>query len=120
MAVYRSLEHNGRVAEHFIGIYPISKVVGTSLSAENIMTSLEKSFIDLSIDIKKARFTCMDTTNVNLGDCSVFKQYLANTVLVLLRVGCDNHKLKVCFKHLVPGYKTILETDTFLESLEVF
>ena len=27
MAVYGSFEHNG-VAEHFIGIYPISKVVG--------------------------------------------------------------------------------------------
>ena len=120
MAVYGSFEHNGRVAEHFIGIYTISKVVGTSLSAENIMASLGKFFIDLSINIKKARFACMDTTNVNTGDQSGLKQYLANTVPMLLWVGCGNHKLVLCFKHLLPRYKTILETDTFLESLWKF
>ena len=63
----------GRVAEHFIGIYPISKVVVTCLSAENIMAPLEKIFIDLSINIKKARLACMVTTNVNSGDCGGLK-----------------------------------------------
>ena len=55
MAIYRSFKHSCRVAECFIGIYPIRKIVGASLSAEN-MASLEEIFIDLSIDINKARF----------------------------------------------------------------
>ena len=118
MAVYGSFEHNG-VAEHFIGIYPISKVVGTSLSAEN-MASLKKNLIDLSVDIKKAKFACMDTTNVNSGDRGGLKRYLANTVPMLLWVGCGNHKPALCFKHLLPRYETILETHFFRVFVEVF
>ena len=57
------------------------------------MASSEKIFTDLSIDLKKARFACMDTTNVNSGDCGGLKQYLANTVPMLLWVGCGYHKL---------------------------
>ena len=103
-AVYRNFGYNGRVAEHFIGIYPISKVVVTCLSAENIMAPLEKIFIDLSINIKKARLACMVTTNVNSGDCGGLKWYLANIAPMLLWVGCGNHKLALSFKHLLQCY----------------
>ena len=48
------------------------------------------------------------------------KRYLANTIPMLLWVGCGNHKLALCFKHLLPHYETILEKETFLESLWKF
>ena len=56
----------------------------------------------------------MDITNVNL------RQYLATTVPMLPWVGCGNHEQALCFKHLLPHDETILETDTFLESLWKF
>ena len=62
MAAYATFEHNSVIAEHFVGIYPLSKVVGTSLSAANIMKSLEEYFQDQSVDL------CMDTTNVSSGE----------------------------------------------------
>ena len=53
MAVYAPFEHNNETNEHFIGIYPIGKVVGASLSAPNIMKSLEQYFLDHSIRMSK-------------------------------------------------------------------
>ena len=120
MAIYGSFEHNKKVSEHFIGIYPISKLVGTKLSAENIMHSLKKYFEDASINIKQARFACMDTTNVNSGKKGGLKRYLANEVPLLNWVGCGNHKLALCFKHLLPKYPTVFATDAFLEALWKF
>ena len=77
------------------------------------MASWGKSFTDLFIDVKYS-------SNVNSGDCGDLKQYLANTVPMLLWVGCVNHKLALCFKHLLPRFETILGTDIFLESLRKF
>ena len=54
MAVYATFEHNGVIAEHFVVIYPLSKVVRTSLSAANIMKSLEEYFQDQSVDLMRA------------------------------------------------------------------
>ena len=52
MAVYAIFAHNDVITEHFVGFYPISKVVGTSFSAANIMKSLEEYFQDHSVDLK--------------------------------------------------------------------
>ena len=56
----------------------------------------------------------MDITNVNL------RQYLGTTIPMMLCVGFGNHEQAPCFKHLLPHYETILETDIFLESLWKF
>ena len=39
LAIYATFEHAGKIKEHFIGILPVSKLVGTTLSAQNIMSS---------------------------------------------------------------------------------
>ena len=54
MAVYATFKHNGVIAEHFVGIYLSSKVVGILVSAVNIMISLEEHFQDESIDLARA------------------------------------------------------------------
>ena len=40
MAIYASFEHNGKISEHYIGMLPISKLVGMHLSAANILKAL--------------------------------------------------------------------------------
>jgi hypothetical protein len=117
MAVYATFEHMGKIKQHFVGIYPVSKEVGTSLSAENIMLSLEKHFKDMGVDLRQAKFACMDTTNVNSGNRGGLKRHLAHIVPMLFWVGCGNHKLALCFKHLLGKFPVILETDAFLEAL---
>lgn len=46
MFVYATFEHNDKVTDHFAGIYPVSIIVGTSLSAGNIVKFLKKYFQD--------------------------------------------------------------------------
>ena len=38
----------------------------------------------------------------------------------MIRVGCGNHKLALCFKHLLNQFPSVFETDVFLESLWKF
>ena len=100
MAVYATFKHNNEKKEHFIGIYPVSKVVTASLSAPSIMKSFEQYFLDHSIDLSKARFVCMEATNVNSEEKGRLKCLLKHAVPHLNWVGCGNHKLALCFKHL--------------------
>ena len=74
---------NNIVSEHFIGLIPISKEVGASLSALNIMAALENFFSKRSIPLCNARFACMDTTNVNSGVVGGLKRYLEHKVPLL-------------------------------------
>ena len=120
MAVYATFEHNGVITKHFVDIYSLSKVVGTSLSAATIMKSLEEYFQNQSVDLMRARFACMDTTNVSSRERDGLKRYLKNTIPHLILVGCWNHKLTLCFMHLLSQFPSVFETDVFLESLWKF
>ena len=52
------------------------------------MKYLEEDFQDQSVDLTRARFACMDTTNVNSGERGGLKWYLKkyNTPLDLGRL----------------------------------
>ena len=120
MAVYARFEPNRVITEPFLGIYPLSKVVGTSVYVANIMTSLEEYFQNQSVDLMRARFACMDTTNVNSGERGGLKRYFKNTIPHLIWVSYGNHKLTLCFMHLLNQFSSLSETDVFLESLWKF
>ena len=68
LVIYATFLQDTVVKEHFVGLIPVSKVVGTHLSAVNIMGALERFFKDLDIPLRNAKFACMDTTNVNSGE----------------------------------------------------
>ena len=110
MVVYATFKHNGVIAGYSVVIYPISKVVGTPLSAVKVMKSLEEYFQDQSVDLIRAWFACMDTTNVNSRERGGLKHYLKHTIPHLICVGCGNHKLALCFKHLLKQFPSIFET----------
>ena len=59
----------------------------------------------------------MDTTNVNSGEKSRLKCLLKHAVPHLNWLGCGNHKLTLCFKHLLKEFTSVLEADVFLETL---
>ena len=44
LAIYATFEHEGQIHKHFIGILPLSQMVRTTLSAENIMKVLVEYF----------------------------------------------------------------------------
>ena len=113
LTLYATFIMNGEVKENLIGSIPMSKVVGTHMSAVNIMSTLESFFKDQDMPPRNARFLCMDSTNVNSGAQNSLRRHLEHSVPMLRWIGCNNHKLALCFKHLIPQFPTIFETDAF-------
>ena len=117
MAIYATFNYQGTIKEHYLGIIPISKLVGTELSAPNIMKALIKFFDKMNIPITQAHFSCMGNTNVNSGSRGGLKRYILHEILMALWVGYGNHKLALCFKHLLKEFPCIAEFDLMLLSL---
>ena len=68
LAVYEAFEYERKIREHIIGILPVSQMLQTTLSAENIMKVLEEYFEGMGVTISNSCFSCRDTTNVNSGE----------------------------------------------------
>ena len=61
LAVYATFENQGIIKEHFIGLIPMSKLVGSTLSAGNIFRVLQTFFENIKVPLRLARFACMTT-----------------------------------------------------------
>ena len=86
LAIYSTFEHNNKISEHYLGIIPISQLVGSHLSVQNILKAITKYLSDLGIEPVNGRFFCMDTTNVNSGEKSGMKRLPQHAVWI----GCGN------------------------------
>ena len=117
MTIYATFNYQGTIKEHYTGIIPISKLVGTELSAPNIMKALIKFFDEINVPITQARFFCMDNTNVHSGSRGGLKRYILHEIPMALWVGCGNHNLGLCFKHLLKEFPCVTEFDATLLSL---
>ena len=56
----------------------------------------------------------MGSTNVNSGEKNGLKRHLEHKVSLLKWLGCNNHKLTLTFKHLIPSSQCVAVTDIFL------
>ena len=56
----------------------------------------------------------MDTTNINSGAKNGLKRHLEYKVPLLKWIWCNNHKLALTFKHLIPSFQWVAEIDIFL------
>ena len=110
--VYANFDHAGKISEHFIGILPLSKMVGTTLSPPNIMKFLEQFFQNIEATITNCCFSCMDPTNVNSGEKVGLKSLLKHAVLLAIWIGCGNHKHALCFKHLLGKFPFVSYADS--------
>ena len=117
LAIYTTFLRNQSISEHFIGLIPVSKEVGAHLSAVNFMSALENFFVKNDINLQQAYFVCIDTTNINSGAKNGLKRHLGHKVPLLKRIGCNNHKLALTFKHLIPSFQRVAEIDIFLLNL---
>ena len=82
-----------------------------------LISALENFFVKNEINLQQAPFVCMDTTNVNSGEKNGLKRHLEHKVLLLKWIGCNNHKLALTFKHLIPSFQCVPEIDIFLLNL---
>ena len=59
----------------------------------------------------------MDTTNVNFGEKNGLKRYSEHKVPSLKWIGCNNHKLALTLKHLIPSFQCVAKIDIFMFNL---
>ena len=109
LAIYATFLRNQSISEYFIGLIPISKEVGAHLSAVNIMSALSNFFVKNEINLRQARFVCMDTTNVDSSQKNGLKRYLDHKVPLLKWIGYNNHKLALTLKHLIPSFQCVAD-----------
>ena len=79
LAVYATFENQGI----FIGLIPMSKLVGSTLSVENIFRVLQTFFENIKVPLRLAHFACMDNTNVNSGIKGGSRAYLEDSFPML-------------------------------------
>ena len=120
LVIYVAFNHQGTIKEYYVEIIPISKIVGGELSAPNIMKALIKFFDEINVPITQAPFSFIDNTTVNLGSQGDFERYIIPKVPIALWVGCNNHKLVLCLKHLLKEFPCVAEFDTTLLTVEEF
>ena len=110
MAIYASFEHNGKISEHYIRILLLSKLVRMHLSAANILKALQLYLEKQGIPIDNSRFFMMDTTKVNSREKNRLKRLL-HVVPIVAWIGCGNHKVALCFKHLLNEFPSVADAD---------
>ena len=112
IAIYATFNHNNKISEHFVGLIPISKVIGTHLRAANILVGFEHYFEKLEILLKNnARFFMMNTTNVNFGERNGLKRLLKHLIPLASWIGCGNHEIALCFKHLLLKFESVFSAN---------
>ena len=94
--------------------------MGSHLSAKNVLKAITKYLSDLGIELVNGRFFCMGTTNVNSDEKSGMKCQLQYAVHLVVWIGCGNHKVALCFKHLLQVYPDFLAADATLLALRKF
>ena len=114
MTIYTALEHRNHISEHYIEILLISELVGSHVSTPNIFWALSKCLQGMNISLSDGGFICMDTTNVNFGKQYSLKWLFKNALPFGNVVGCWNHKVALCFKHLLNGFLDVLSADATL------
>ena len=83
------------------------------------MKVLVEFFESIEVSISCCRFPCMDTTNVNSGDQGGLKRLLKHAVPLSVWIGCGNHKLALCFKHL-GQFPNVSDADSTLLAIWKF
>ena len=117
LAIHSTFEHNGKISEHYLGIIAISQLMASHLSAQNVLKAITKYLSDLVIELVNGRFFCMDTTNGTSGEKSGMKRMLQHAVPLAVWIGCGNHKVTFCVKHLLQVYPNVLAADGTLLAL---
>ena len=84
MAIYAAFNCKRTIKEHYVGIIPISKLVGMELSPLNIMKALIKFFGEINILITQACFTCMDIKKVNSDSHGDLKRRILLEIMAAL------------------------------------
>ena len=85
--------------------------------AKTIFRTVEDFLKKESIDIKNTRFSGMDGCSTMAGDHNGVKRFFHDATPHFTYIHCRNHRLALCFAHLIPQYEEFKNFDALLLNL---
>ena len=117
IAIRAAFQHRNCISEYYIRILSISELVGATSVLQTFFGALNKYLQEMNISLSNGRFFCMDTTNVNSDKQSGLKQLLKHAAPLGNWVGYGNHKVALCFRHLLNNFPNVLSVDATFSAL---
>ena len=102
---------NEEIKNHFLSLLELRRG-----DAESIFKTVEAIMDKENLSMKKAGFPGMDDCSTMAGIYNGVRAYL-EVCGFLIYIHCRNHRLTLCFKHLVPKYEDFVIFDSLLLNL---
>ena len=112
LSVNARVVENGEIKNHFLSLLELWRG-----DAESIFKTV-KAFVDIeNLSMKKVRFSGMDGCLTMAGIYNGVWAYFEKVCGFLIYIHCRNHRLALCFMHLVPKYEHFVKFDSLLHNL---
>ena len=103
---------DGKIGNHFLDLLQLNHG-----DAETIFESVSDCLRENELDIKHTRFAGMDGCSTMAGEHAGLKQLLAAATYHFVYIHCQNHRLALCFAHLIPKFPDFENFDSLLLNL---
>ena len=110
--IVRLVDENGLVQNHFLTLIQLKRC-----DALTIFTAVHEYFEKKGIDITRLCFSGMDGCSTMLGEYKGVRVHFQKNCSHHSSIHCRNHRLALCFSHLVPWYKPFEKFDGLLLNL---
>ena len=110
--IARLVDSNGKIENHFLTLIPLSRC-----DALSIFTAVYDYLKNNNIDMTRVRFSGMDGCSTILGHHNGVTVHFKENCSHHSSIHCRNHRLALCFSHLIPFYKQFENFDGLLLNL---
>ena len=107
--IVRLLSSEGSVENHFLTLISLSRC-----DAVSIFTAVYDYLKSKNIDMTRVRFSGMDGCSTMLGEHQGVTVHFKNKCSHHSSIHCRNHRLALCFSHLIPFHKEFESFDGLL------
>ena len=112
LSLFARIVKDGKVVNHFLDLLHLSRC-----DAQSIFTKMFKFLQDEKLDIKNTRFAGMDGCSTMSGEHNGVRALFEDATPHFAYIHCRNHRLALCFAHLLPQFEDFKKFDAFLLNL---
>ena len=112
LSLIACIVNNGSIENHFLDLKHL-----TRCDASSIFTTVETYLREKEIEINRVKFAGMDGCSTMAGEHNGVKSHLEKATSHFHYIHCRNHRLALCFAHLIPRYNDFQKFDSLLLNL---
>ena len=103
---------SGEVQNKFLALLELRRC-----DAKSIFNAVKEFLTKEDVKITNVRFSGMDGCSTMSGLYNGVRAYFENSSGHLVYIHCRNHRLALCFAHLIPQYEDFIKFDSLLLNL---